>query len=60
MELAKVTFLLILICCLSTELSAQSGRVKDGPSDKPESRSAQALYDEARTLVERKFQEFSQ
>lgn len=60
MELAKLTFLLILVCCLSTELSAQSGRVKDGPSDKPESRSAQALYDEARTLVERKFQEFSQ
>ena len=50
---------ILLGCVIAVPLFAQSGRSRTGSFDKPENRSAQALYDDARTYVERKFQEFT-
>jgi thiol-disulfide isomerase/thioredoxin len=63
MRIANRLFLLILpgcFCLCVAQASAQSGRVKDSASDKPESHSAQRLYEDARTYASRKFEEFKQ
>jgi len=60
MKSPRCLFFGILFGCLAAApLLAQSGRARNASSDSPESRSAQALYDDARTYVDRKFQEFT-
>ncbi|PWT81854.1 MAG: hypothetical protein C5B44_03100 [Acidobacteria bacterium] len=57
---ARCLFFGILFGCLAAaQLLAQSGRARNASSDSPETKSAQALYDDARTYVDRKFQEFT-
>jgi thiol-disulfide isomerase/thioredoxin len=56
------SFLIIgLFGCLAPYVTAQSGRVKaDGSSDNIESRSAQSLFEDANTYLDRKFAELNE
>jgi thiol-disulfide isomerase/thioredoxin len=59
-SLTCLCFGIALGCLISAPAFAQSGRTRNASSANPENRPAQALYDDARTYVERKFQEFTE
>ena len=61
MKTLIIFVLLILSSSLITApLVAQSGRVKDTASEKPETRSAQSLFEEANTYIDKKYEEFNE